>query len=312
MVLLIITNSVDITSDILCTICEEHQISVFRWNIDLWDKYQVNFTSTHKTISDPCGFCVDLSDESLVMLWRKPHLDLFDAAGYSISKESKKYARTQVREWLNFIVEWLRRTKRLKLIDPMGDTKVPKLLQLEIASKYFSIPAYEFFTHRSTVAEIRESIAKSLGDPSVGEKILYTTRVEKENLITPFPWFTQEKVSGGKDVTCVYINGQSWFYTCEFKRGGNAIDWRVEINTPGQSEWNRTFHSDTAEWGSSVKLFMEEVGLLYGRLDFILLNDDLIFLECNTNGQFGWLDKEPTRPLHREFLWQTLASDTAI
>jgi len=47
---------------------------------------------------------------------------------------------------------------------------------------------------------------------------------------------------------------------------------------------------------------MQCLGLHYGRLDFILHDDILYFLECNSNGQFGWLDDKNTMALHREFL----------
>ena len=47
---------------------------------------------------------------------------------------------------------------------------------------------------------------------------------------------------------------------------------------------------------------MGDLGLVYGRLDFLLTADDTVFLEVNPNGQFGWLDTPGNWPLHRAVL----------
>ena len=47
---------------------------------------------------------------------------------------------------------------------------------------------------------------------------------------------------------------------------------------------------------------MKEFDLRYGRLDFIEENDIFYFLECNPNGQFGWLDDTKTFHLHNKFV----------
>jgi D-alanine-D-alanine ligase-like ATP-grasp enzyme len=47
---------------------------------------------------------------------------------------------------------------------------------------------------------------------------------------------------------------------------------------------------------------MQEFKLKYGRLDFIEENDSFYFLECNPNGQFGWLDDFNTLYLHNKFV----------
>jgi hypothetical protein len=46
---------------------------------------------------------------------------------------------------------------------------------------------------------------------------------------------------------------------------------------------------------------MRRARLHYGRFDFIVDDDAWWFLECNPNGQYGWLDDE-TLWLHREIL----------
>jgi D-alanine-D-alanine ligase-like ATP-grasp enzyme len=95
-------------------------------------------------------------------------------------------------------------------------------------------------------------------------------------------------------------------------RNEAAIDWRVEINTANQSIWRRLRHARMTEWESAVNRYMNGVGLHYGRLDFILRDDELFFLECNSNGQFGWLDDMESLALHREFLAAALDSASVV
>ena len=118
----------------------------------------------------------------------------------------------------------------------------------------------------------------------------------------PYPWFFQKMINKGKDVTAVYIDGEVFFYYCEFKRGSDSIDWRVEINQKDQSKWFLLEHKSLNELKEKTKLLMKEFDLRYGRLDFIEENDIFYFLECNPNGQFGWLDDTQAFNLHNKFV----------
>jgi hypothetical protein len=156
-------------------------------------------------------------------------------------------------------------------------------------------------------------ITKPLGNPQIGEEnIFYTHRVSSGDLFRPYPWFVQEALIGGRDITCVYIHGRSYFYECEFARHADAIDWRTEINTPQQSAWHLIEAAITDAWSHSVIEYMRRCKLHYGRLDFILHGDTLFFLECNSNGQFGWLDCADSLYLHHAFLDAALDPATMI
>jgi hypothetical protein len=143
---------------------------------------------------------------------------------------------------------------------------------------------------------------------SVGEnKIFYTTEVDQSTLFRPYPWFIQKSISSGVDITCVFIDGICSFYQCGFERSTENIDWRVEIGLDNQSPWEAIELEDI--YSENVKKFMLDARLQYGRLDFILSNGTLYFLECNSNGQFGWLDDEDLR-LHKTFANAALRNTT--
>lgn len=71
--LLILTNSIDGTADILSHLCAERDQPVFRFNIDLWLDYRFAWTPPGFAISDPSGRTLE-SHDLTACLWRRPSL----------------------------------------------------------------------------------------------------------------------------------------------------------------------------------------------------------------------------------------------
>ncbi len=311
--LAILTNSTDGTSDILSKLALECEQRIIRWNVDLWRSYDISFDGQRFLISDPAGRAIDLAANDTVVLWRKPFLDQMGFDGLGLSPDDECQARSQIREWLHAVVSLAASQERMRLVDPNGDRRVPKLFQLQLAREYFSVPGSHFGISRPPDVAWSDVVTKPLGDPAVSDgRIFFTRRVDPMQLFRPFPWFLQEALTGGHDVTCVYILGSCHFFVCEFVRGICAVDWRVEINTSRQSRWKPLQHSRLTEWAVATDRLMRRMNLHYGRLDFILIRDNLVFLECNSNGQFGWLDDPHSLYLHREFLSATLSAESAV
>jgi hypothetical protein len=310
--LLILTNSADGTCDALVRLLNCRNIPLFRWNVDLWRDYQIRTTSERIEISDPTGRHIDLGDPEVVLLWRKPFADLMEFDGLPIAPEDQEAALGQIAQWLRAVVARMMLERRVRLVEPYADQRLPKLFQIQEARRFFLVPKSLFSTVQGPESFGPMMIVKPLGDSKVGvENIFYTKYIDGRELFRPYPWFVQEALVGGHDITCVYINGRSHFFECDFTRDENAIDWRTEINTPDQSAWHRLRGARADEWSNSVKAYMKHSRLHYGRLDFIRRDEELFFLECNTNGQFGWLDEDPLC-LHTAFLDAALDPNTVI
>ena len=301
--LLILTNSVDGTCDSLVHIMKETGQNFFRWNIDLWQSYKICFDTAGFLITDPTGRKINAIDSDVFMLWRKPFVSQMDFNNLGLNSADHEQARSQMRQWLLSLIALMKPQNRIRLIEPYADRRLPKLYQLHVATKFFKVPESHFGLHAMEQINSFNAVTKPLGDLTVGDgDVFYTRRVNIDDLFRPFPWFIQEAIIGGRDVTCAYIDGDSHFYVSDFKRDEASIDWRVEINTGSQSPWVRLEHPDLLAWEEAVHNYMKGLGLHYGRLDFILQDNSLYFLECNTNGQFGWLDEEDSLSLHRKFL----------
>jgi len=300
MEILILTNSFDGTADIISQILTKKKIKFLRWNIDLWDDYEIFFNESDFSITDPLNTTVS-SSNTLKVLWRKPFTDYIKIKpNRKISENDLTFAGTEIKSVLHSIMSITRDNQR-NFIDPIDEIKLPKLKQLKIAKKYFKVLPFEFSIIKSHLS-IEEAITKPLGNSAVGEKILYTTKVNQRDVMRPYPWFFQKMINKGKDVTAVYIDGEVFFYYCEFKRGSDSIDWRVEINQKDQSKWFLLEHKSLNNLKEKTRSLMKEFDLRYGRLDFIEENDIFYFLECNPNGQFGWLDDTKTFHLHNKFV----------
>ena len=301
--LLIPTNSIDGTCDVLVQRMKEIGQPFFRWNIDLWQDYETRFDGNGFLFSDPTGRLIDAADPDVLLLWRKPFTELMDFDNQYFDAADREQARSQMRQWLLGLVALMRPQGRVRLIEPHAERRLPKLYQLYKARTFFKVPRSHFGINNLPTDFGPTMIIKPLGDLTMNDKnVLYTCRVNGDELYRPYPWFVQEALVEGRDVTCVHIIGRSHFFECEFVRGESAIDWRVEINTETQSSWHALSHPCLSKWQDAVNRYMKHIGLHYGRLDFILKGDALYFLECNSNGQFGWLDTQELFPMHREFI----------
>lgn len=311
--LLIVTSSIDETCDSIALLLNERSLPFFRWNIDFWSRYSIDLDEESFFISDPIGRQIDVNCDDVMLLWRKPFIDQMVFDQLTLGDDDQVQARSQMSQWLQALVAVMKPARRVRLIEPYADRRLPKLYQLRVASKFFQVPQWHFDVKASPKTFGPMLVTKPLGDPLVGsQNIFYSSYVDCNELARPYPWFVQEALIGGEDVTCVYIHGNTHFFVCDFVRGSSAIDWRVEINTESQSRWRELTHPSLAGWRGSVERYMRSIGLHYGRLDFILRDGVLYFLECNSNGQFGWLDDPSSLNLHREFLEAALDPATTV
>jgi hypothetical protein len=281
--LLILTNSLDSTVDLLVEAAQQKPI--FRFNVDLWADYQVHIDENHFSITDPTGREID-ENSTKSCYWRKPRFDLVEAVpeGGSIDGWLKAQWTYVVREIWNVT----RNAGKSRLVEAGAESRFGKVLQLRTASKYFNAPRWCFASSAVVPFWDASLITKAMNVEFVGEaRILYTRKVDPTRLDTSYPWFLQSEVEASHDLTVVYVAGRCFGFTLDRKLF-EGVDWRVDIN--------RVDHPwEDYELGQDLTLricaFMDEARLSYGRLDFLLKDGEAWFLEVNPNGQYAWLDE---------------------
>jgi hypothetical protein len=307
--LLLLTNSIDGTADVLAHLCAQRRQEVFRFNIDLWLDYQFAWTPAGFAIRDPTGRTVKSEDVS-ACLWRRPSLqDTPQWRGGTL--EDRSATEAELHAVVREIAEWARARGCLRLIEPSAARRVGRLAQMRVASALFPVPAWSVgwgIRWPAGKRMVKRFVAEPLGVSR--DRHIFVRSVDAERLSPDFPWLAQEIGQGTRDATVLFVNGDCFGF--EMRRT------RAEL---GVEDWRTLGNSDREHWrpwalGASARerigVLMERLGLRFGRLDFLTGEDVMTFLEVNPNGQFGWLDDPGSWPLHCAVLEATLDPASAI
>ncbi len=282
--LLILTNSVDGTTDEIIRRLGQHPI--FRFNVDLWRHYEFEFSPHSFFLRDPAGRTVREEDVSRLYV-RKPAFDdpLDKPAGGSLEWWTQQQVSYLVQEMYNLC----RLRGKIALVEKGAETRLGKISQMRLAASHFHVPPWKIVRQDCLIASSAPQIAKSLVADFTGNyQFLFTRRVEPETLDPSYPWFLQDLVDAEADVTVVYVAGRQFAFELD-RTSFPGVDWRKHINAM-ELPWKRTHLPDEVCGG--ISKFMSEAGLSFGRLDFLRTKNQYFFLEVNPNGQWAWLDLE--------------------
>ncbi len=290
-VLLVISNSFDATVDLLVSRLGADK--VFRFNFDLWHDYKIDIHSNRFILSDPSGREV-AGDRVVKVLWRKP----WSRKAYRPSSRSDedRYCDGEMlyamRELVNLC--WL--DGKIVLVEPFAELHAGKFVQLKLAGRCFQVPQYQFrLGARSIFHGKNETVAKSLTMEPVGDEqsreLLFTTKVDDRSLSPGCPWMVQSYIPAHKDITIAFVFDR--LFAFELDRGAfvdRVADWRELPSDWKREDWRP--HRLPDNLASAVFAFMKDMGLHFGRLDFLLGPEGYFFLEVNSNGEWAWLDAE--------------------
>ena len=282
--LLILTNSVDSTSDEIVRRIGAGR--VFRLNIDQWRQYRLVIDRDGFEISDPSGRSIRESKVRACYL-RKPTFD--DPIDIPASGSPEAWTRSEVGAVIGEIYGMCRSRGLVRLVEKGAGIRVGKLQQLRAAERFFRVPRWQYHWGDAVRGFPERAVAKPLGADFVQDwRFFFTSEVVPAELDIGFPWFVQERIDASHDETVVYVDGTIFAFRLD--RGTiSGIDWRRDIFSRAL-EWRRQPQDGAFE--SAVRGFMESAGLAFGRLDFLVRNGERVFLEVNPNGQWGWLDLE--------------------
>jgi hypothetical protein len=311
--LLILTNSIDGTSDVLVHLCAERRQPVFRFNIDLWLDYRFAWTPAGFAIRDPSERTVASEDVSSC-LWRRPSLQ-DTPAWRGGTAEDRSATEAELHAVVREIAEWARARGRLRLVEPSAPRRVGRLAQMRVAREFFSVPDWSLgwgVRWPAGKRMVKRFVPEALGVER--DRHIFVQSVDAERLSPDFPWLTQEIADqigqGARDATVLYVNGQSFGFEMRSTRAELGVeDWRTLSNSD-REHW-RPWALPAADQ-DRIAAYMQRLGLRFGRLDFLTGEGVMTFLEVNPNGQFGWLDQPGEWPLHRAVLDAVLDPTSAV
>jgi hypothetical protein len=273
--LLLLTGSQDGTAD---RIVRGATGELFRFNLDLFSEYEITIKPDGWLISNPAGLAISSRNASRVFWWK--------AFSYGLDKED--FLRTEIKYIFQEIYNWFSIRKLVIGNSPFMETLMGKLNQLEVAKGYFRIPQTEVLggkLHESHKDHgyIVKSFTSGL---TVSSKAMFAQEIDPKSLSTEMPWLIQEKINSDLDVT-VLVCGADHFAFSRSRKTLTGLDWRAEQFTD-KSEWEP--FDLTGDQIRSITDFIKAIGVKWGRVDFLVADDELVFLELNFNGQWVFLD----------------------
>lgn len=277
--LLLITGSDNRTSDKIVSCIGKN--NVFRLNYDLWPDYAISMSPDGWEIKNPTGLSISSNTVSRVFYWK--------AFDYPSSYD--KLTSSEVKYIFREIYEWCVSRGLLRGNPFYFHQKIGKINILSVAQKYFPIPKTSVSIGLLDTDNAGDVVVKSLSSEVTDDfKGLMTTEVSVEDLDPNYPWFVQAKIYSSWDVT-VFICGDCLFSFKLNRTGLKGVDWRAEQGQGdfGYKKWVH-FTLEPADRQHILGL-SKELHVNWGRYDFMLnLHDELVFLEFNANGQWGFLD----------------------
>lgn len=283
----IYTNSLDMTADLL--ISKIGTEAVFRFNVDLWREYKIKIDHAGLNIENSAGRRITSSNIAK-FYWRKPFTSQYLYPQKTIPSELV-YMEEELTYGMRDMVNLAWSEGKIVLVEPLADSRVGKFVQLKVGAKYFKIPPYKFVSGSSDFFEPgKSSIVKSLTSKRVNkDSVLYTTRVQENQLDPSTPWMIQDYLPASWDVTVVFVRDR--MYGFELNREtflDKTVDWRETGGLEATDAWRH--HQLPKPLEDSIFRFMGDLGLHYGRLDFLFTGEEYYFLEVNPNGEWAWLD----------------------
>jgi hypothetical protein len=267
-ILFIITNSYDTTADLLV-----HRLGpekIFRFNFDIWSDYSFEITPSAFRIIDPTRRSVD-NERIVKALWRKP----WSRGPFRPSSrtDEDRYYDQEVWYAVRDIVNLLWLDGKIVLVEPFAERRAGKFIQMRIAAKHLNVPPYQFRVRLPSIfPDSRGTVVKSLTTEPVGpleeRELLFTTRVDDRYLSPNCPWLVQRYINADKDVTVAFVYDQLFAFELdrnEFR--GQMVDWREMPTDWKAGQWHPHQLPDTVACG--IFGFMRELGLHFGRLDFL-------------------------------------------
>jgi glutathione synthase/RimK-type ligase-like ATP-grasp enzyme len=306
MLLLLLSNTRDLTTDLVVGELRRSGLSFVRLNCDQVDEAHPTFSFEpgESSFSFKSKETLFKASNVTAAYLRRPHLDrLIDPRGPD--------ARYRYGEWRALLEGIYSDLSGRWLNEPyLVDLAENKVRQLRTAASLgFGIPRTIVSNDPARIAEfIKRSlcVVKPLRDGVVvsqeQEGVIFTTRVATisdadKKAIEAAPFIIQEEIPKAADIR-VTVVGKSVFATAIESQADETsrVDWR-KGDVISMAHCVHDLPQDIADRCVSL---VEALGLRFGAIDLVLdRHGRYWFLEINPNGQWGWIQSRTAQPIAR-------------
>lgn len=301
--IIILTNKDDVTVDFIVRELRNQKIDYYRLNtediptdIDLIFSIDNNVFSLHDKNKDET---LDLKKVTAVYFRRAIVSHLSELIDVSVSE--KNYLRGELTYILEGLYKILRHKYWLNNIYAIREAE-NKIYQLQVAQEIgFTIPqtvlsnvpiVVEDMANKCEYDCIIKPIKSGYFKDYAKSKIIFTSKLDcnvlaDKSRIQSFPVFVQKHINKLFDLRCIVVGNM--VYCAQIDSQANLdsqVDWRR-----GKENLHHSIHELPMEIADKCIKMTKKMGLNYSAIDLILnKNNEYIFLECNPNGQWAWLE----------------------
>lgn len=306
--ILIITNKDDITVDYIVRLLQRDSIPYYRFNTeDLFDSIDISFdvNNSNYILLDRIKRKTIILDDVTSVYFRRPGIPRLSKVT-DVNEVERRYLTREALAVLDGIYKklvkcfWINNVFRIREAEN-------KLFQLQLAMEIgFSIPRTILSTDADFVQEklkdsgsiIIKAIHSGNIDPDTAKDIIFTSDIRLDEItcesIGGFPAYIQSKIPKKSDLRTIVVGSDVFTAEIISQNDKDAkTDWR---KSPRMLEHRK--YSLPDEIKEKCVALTKKLGLVYSAIDFVLDKDgNYIFLECNPNGQWAWIENRIDVPI---------------
>ena len=298
---LVISSSIDYSTDLVCFELRERKKQYLRINRDKFGEYEIIFSlQTRKMTIKMDGDLYTIRNESLKGVFFRAPVFLRSHKKYNINEQ---LYISQVSSFIRNLVvfdkaKWINHTVNTYCAEN-------KLFQLQCAQNVGLLTPKTYVGNvlPQNIIPAKKYVIKSLDtalfyDDSQ-EYFTYTSVVSGNELIDSnikdAPVILQEFLEDKQDIRVTVI-GNMLFPVSITKNGENLYgDWRKNSKDTLQYK-TEILPNDIL---NRIIELMDKLGLFFGGIDLALSNGKYYFIEVNPTGEWGWLSPYSTIPIEK-------------
>lgn len=288
---LIVSSTLDYSTDLVCRELERRGNSYLRINRDLFDQYKIIYDLERQNME------LTINGENYTVCNREIESIYFRApVFYRYSTDLSLDNQLRRGQWGSFIRNLIVFDRARWINHPVATYRSEnKLLQLQVANAIgIKIPhTYVGNQLPPTIREKNRYVVKALDTPvfydGAHEMFTYSTILTGKELLESSlqeaPVIIQECLSPKVDIRVTVVNNRLFPAQIEFNGKGIEGDWRKK-NKEGLTYTPIDLPSDLQK---SLLSLMAELRLVFGGIDLAVCNNSIYFIEVNPTGEWGWL-----------------------
>ncbi len=298
---LIISSSIDYSTDLVCLELRERKKRYLRLNRDKFGEYEIIFSLNNREMTvklDNNSYTV--RNNTLKGIFFRAPVFLRSHKRYNVNEQLYRS------QWSSFIRNLIVLDKAKWINHPVNTYRAEnKLYQLQCAQNVGLLTPKTFVGNKlpESITPMNKYIVKSLDTAlfydGTQEYFTYSSVVGGNELvesnIKDAPIILQEFLEDKRDIRVTVI-GNKLFSFGITKNGENIYgDWRKNAKEDLQYI-PETLPNDIS---NNILKLMNKLGLLFGGVDLAFSDGQYYFIEINPTGEWGWLSQYSAIPLEK-------------